>query len=178
MLRFRLIMFTVIAPIALSACHGKTEDAAKGAQATTAPAAANKPAKKDGGLFGLFGGNAATDEPAQAPELGEFKIATVTLGSSVDNENNVVAGKTVFTPREPIYAAVLSTGTHQGLKISAKWTTADGQLIADTEQTLVPASATITTFSVRNPGGWPAGKYQVAISIDRHPMETRSFEVR
>jgi len=176
--RFRLITLAVVALFALSACHKKTEDTAKGADAGTASTAAAKPAKKDGGLFGLFGGNAATDEPAQAPELGEFKIAAIALGSSVNNENNVVAEKTVFSAREPIYAAVLSTGTHQGLKMSAKWTTADGQLIADTEQSLVPASATITTFSVRNPDGWPVGKYQVAISIDRHPMETRSFEVR
>jgi hypothetical protein len=73
---------------------------------------------------------------------------------------------------------VLSTGQHQGLKLTARWTTADGQLIAETEQALVPTSATVTTFSLRNGEPWPVGKYQLVVAVDKQPQSTIPFEIR
>ncbi|KFN43926.1 hypothetical protein [Arenimonas oryziterrae] len=173
--RLSLIVLAVLALSPLVAC----KKAAAPIPATT-PAAATAPApapeKKEGGLFGFL---ASEEKPAPAAlDLGEFEIVSVRLGSAVDAENNVDVGKDVLGTKDAIYAAVLSQGKHQGLKMSAKWTTADGQLIADTEQVLVPTSATVTTFSVRNPEGWPVGKYRVQISVDGQPMQTRNFEVR
>jgi len=67
---------------------------------------------------------------------------------------------------------------HQGLNLSARWTTAEGQLVAETEQALVPTSATVTTFSLQNGEPWPVGKYQLVVSIDKQPQNTLPFEIR
>ena len=161
--------------LALTACQrtpAPTTATATPGQATPAAAAsADKPAS---GFFAMFSGKAE-----EAPvNLGDFKVVSVTLGNAVDAEQQVPVSKTVFGRDDRIYAAVLSTGQHQGLKLSARWTTADGQLIAETEQVLVPTSATVTTFSLRNGEPWPAGKYQLVVAIDQRPQSTIPFEIR
>ena len=121
---------------------------------------------------------ATVGEPARTPALGFVAIASVTLGSALDRENNVVGAKTVFATTDVIHAVVLSTGKHAGLTLSAKWTTADGALVAESAQALAPTSATYTAFTLANPAGWPIGKYQVAIAVDGTMLQTRAFEVK
>ena len=161
--------------LALSACNRApvpaTATMTPGQAAPAAAATAEKPAS---GLFSMF---SSQPEPAPA-ELGDFKIVSVTLGNTVDAEQQVPASKNLFGRYDRIYAAVLSTGQHQGLKISARWTTADGQLVAESEQALVPTSATVTTFSLRNGEPWPAGKYQLVVAVDKQPQSTIPFEIR
>jgi len=160
----------------LSACQRAPAPAAT-AGATpepTAPAAVASAEKPASGFFSMF-----SSKPAEAPAaLGGFKIVSVTLGNAVDAEQQVPVSKSVFGRYDRIYAAVLSTGQHQGLKLSAKWTTADGQLVAESEQALVPTSATVTTFSLKNGEMWPVGKYQLVVSVDQQPQSTVPFEVR
>lgn len=154
--------------LALGAC--KKDDA----PATPVPTAkADKPA-----AAAAKGAPTAAAPKAATLDLGEFSILGVKLGKTVDDQNNVVAEQDVFAPTDAIHAAVLTKGKHQGLRISARWTTEDGRLVAETEQPLVPDSATITTFRIADPDGWPVGKYQVAIALDDLTMETRAFEVR
>jgi hypothetical protein len=162
--------------LALSACQRAPApaSAAKATADQVAPAAAASAEKPASGFFSMF-----SSKPAEAPvALGDFKIVSVTLGNAVDAEQQVPVGKTVFGRYDRIYAAVLSTGQHQGLKLSAKWTTADGQLVAESEQALVPTSATVTTFSLKNAEMWPVGKYQLVVSVDQQPQSTVPFEIR
>jgi hypothetical protein len=170
----RHLLNALICLLALSACHraAAPATATPGQPAAATAASAEKPAS---GFFSMF-----SSKPAEAPpvDLGEFKIVSVTLGNAVDAEQQVPIGKTVFGRYDRIYAAVLSTGQHQGLKLSARWTTADGQLVAESEQALVPTSATVTTFSLRNGEPWPAGKYQLVVSVDKQPQSTLPFEIR
>lgn len=181
---FRSFCLLLCAALLLAACGDKPADAAKTADgapppATDAPApAAALPAKKEGGLFGFLSSDKPADTEAPAPDLGEFKIASVTLGSALDRENNVVGAKTVFAATDVIHAVVLSTGKHAGLTLSAKWNTAAGALVAESAQALVPNSATYTAFTLANPAGWPVGKYQVAIAVDGRVLQTRVFEVK
>lgn len=130
--------------------------------------------------------SAATSKPKDAPaaaagkalDLGEFSILSVKLGKAVDDQNEVIAEQDVFGPKDTIHAAVLTKGKHQGLRMSARWTTDDGRLVAESDQPLVPDSATVTTFRIAHPEGWPVGKYEVAIALDGQTMEKRAFEVR
>jgi hypothetical protein len=159
--------------LALSACHRAAAPATATAN-PAAPAAAASAEKPASGFFSMF-----SSKPEQAPvDLGDFKIVSVTLGSAVDAEQQVPVSKTEFGRNDRIYAAVLSTGRHQGLTLSARWTTADGQLVAETEQALVPTTATVTTFSLRNGEPWPAGKYQLVVAVDKQPQSTTAFEIR
>jgi len=167
----------VLALVLLAACGDAPPDDAAIADKAAADSAPLPP-KKEGGLFGFLGGDKADEAEVAAPDLGEFKIASVSLGDTLDKENNVVAPKDLFVATDAIHAVVLTTGKHAGLTLSAKWNTADGALVAESAQALAPTSATYTAFTLKNASPWPVGKYQVAIAVDGRVMETRAFEVR
>lgn len=183
----RSVLLALPLMLLLVACGDKSAEAPDTAEAASPPATdaaaataatAALPAKKEGGLFGFLSSDKPAEPELPALELGEFKIASVTLGSALDKENNVVSAKTVFAPTDAIHAVVLSTGKHAGLTLSAKWNTADGALVAESAQALAPTSATYTAFNLANPAGWPVGKYQVAIAVDGRVLQTRLFEVK
>jgi len=175
---FRLVSLVVLL-LALAAC-GKDADtpadsAANGASATatlgdSAPSAASTVA------------GAATDADADAelpmPDLGKFQIVSVLLGTTVDGYSIVIDDSRSFTAKDPIYASVLSSGPHQGLRLSAKWFAPDGRLIAETSQPVVPVAGTATTFSIKNPAPWPPGEYLVVIAINGHAQRSEKFQVR
>lgn len=164
--RFLLPIALVAVVLALGAC--KKDEAPKAPEPAAKPTAAAAPARP-----------ASADTPkTKALDLGEFSILSVTLGKTVDDQNQVVAEQDVFAPKDTIHAAVLTRGKHQGLRMSARWTTADGRLVAESDQPLVPDSAIVTTFRIAHPEGWPVGKYEVAIALDGQTMEKRAFEVR
>jgi hypothetical protein len=162
--------------VLLSAC-GK--DAAPTAAPAGAGTAATTPAaeeKKDGGLFGFLDKD-APPAAAAGPDLGQFAIQSVTLGSALDADHDVREPKTVFAPKDAIHAAVLSTGPHAGLTLVAHWTAADGTVVAHTEAPIAPTGPTITTFTLKNSQPWPPGMYQVAVQVGGATLQSRAFEV-
>ncbi len=170
----RLLMLSpVLAAFLVAGCDKAPSKPAK--PAATAAAAATTPAAGDATTPAV----AAAGEAALPPlDLGEFKVISITLGNQLDAEKNVIAAKTVFSPKDAIHASVVSTGKHQGLKMTATWTTADGLPIAETEQVLVPESAVVSTFSLNNAEPWPTGLYKVSISLEGREQQSIGFEVR
>jgi hypothetical protein len=162
--------------VALLAACGRQDDAPAASGAGPAAAPAATPAKDDGGLFGFIDKDDAPAESA-APDLGQFQIVSLTLGNALDADRNVREARTVFSPNDPIHAAVLSSGPHAGLTLAAHWTAADGTVVAHTEQALVPTGPTVTTFSLDNPQPWPPGLYQVAVQVDGKTLQSRAFEI-
>ena len=157
--------------LALAAC-GKDDapTAADPAQANTdaAVAAAN--------------GVASSDDTPAVPELpplpaGDFRIASVTLGTEVDAEGQVTKPLEAFAPGDRIHASVVGVGTSQGLTLSARWRAADGTEIAKAGQSLTPIAPTVTTFAIDQPAPWPVGEYTVDIAINDRVVETRAFRV-
>jgi len=112
------------------------------------------------------------------PDLGDFKLVSVLIGSGVDNEQLVLADTRTLAAGKPIYASVLSIGAHQGLKLSADWIGPDGQSFAKSEQAIVPSSDLATTFKVENPQSWPVGDYQLRIAINGHTVRSEAFAVQ
>lgn len=120
---------------------------------------------------------AVADAATPPPELGEFKLVSVLLGTSLDADGIVVGDRQRFVADDKIQATVLSTGAHPGLSLSARWLAPDGSTIAETAQELAPAGPTASTFSLANPAGWPAGEYQLTIAANGYPLQTRRFRV-
>jgi hypothetical protein len=122
---------------------------------------------------------AAEEGPAELPPLptGDYRIVSVTLGKAVDAEGQVSEGADVFAPTDKIHAAVVAVGSSEGLTLSARWTAADGTEVAKAGQSLTPTTPTVATFSIAQPGPWPAGDYKVEIAINDRVVETRSFRV-
>jgi len=171
----RRLPLLLIAALVLAACNKDAPTTAAAATATPAADAAAAPA-----------GNAPTDAATATlnagepplPDLGDFKIVSVLLGTAVDDGHVVIADTRQLSARQPIYASVLSIGAHQGLKLSADWIAPDGHSFAKSEQAIVPDKDLATTFKVQNPSDWPAGDYQVRIAIDGHTVRTEAFTVQ
>ena len=160
-----LLPALVLVPALLLAACGREEAAAP----SSAPAAAQAPAD-------------AAAEPA-APELpplpsGDFRIASIDLGSTVDEEGRVTDAREVFAPADAIRAAVIGVGSSEGLTLSARWLSPDGQEIARAGNTLAPQAPTVATFTLSQPEPWPVGMYRLEVAINDRVVETRTFEVR
>jgi hypothetical protein len=164
--RMRLYLCLFAAAVLLSACQKGADKNTDGKAAAGAPSAL---ADQEAGEI--------SDALPPPPELGEFKIVSVLLGKSLDADHIVQTDSENFASKDKIYATVLSTGAHQGLRLQAKWLAPDGSTIAQTDQPLVPTGATATSFNISNPEGWPEGEYELRIAINGSPMQARKFQV-
>jgi hypothetical protein len=122
--------------------------------------------------------SASSAATAPAEDLGDFRIVRVSLGRSVDVGNDVTEERTVFSPRDAIYAVIISSGRNQGVLLTARWFDADGALLAKNDQRLVPDGPMLTNFRLKNPSGWARGHYRLEVDIDGEPSQTREFDIR
>lgn len=109
-----------------------------------------------------------------------LKVAGVKLGNQVSGQQGVSEARHRFAPSDPtIYASVTTQGQTQGATLSAQWSYLEGkaQPITQTDQQFSASGPAVTTFEVRNPNLWPAGKYQVVISLNGKPVSTQPFEI-
>ena len=169
---FKLIIMLCL--LALVAC--KADPGATAPTGTEAGAATPLP----GGPVTLEAEHAEAIAEAEAPlsALGEFRIVSVLMGTALDGDRVVIADKREFASKDKIHASVLSTGAHQGLRLSAKWLAPDGSTVAEASQPMVPTTATAITFTISNPEPWPAGDYQLLIAINDQTQRTETFRVR
>lgn len=152
----RPLAVTLALAVALAAC-GKKEEA---------PAPVVEPAPPP----------AAEVAPPAAPEGVQF--AGLTLGNAVAADQTIATPMEQFAPTDTIYAAVATTGAAPNAAIVARWTFGDGQLVDESSQSIIPTGPATTTFHVSKPDGWPAGKYEVQITIDGNPVANKSFNVQ
>ena len=159
-----VLMFTLL----LSACGGGDKPAPEASGSVPAASAA---AAAEAG---------APDPPAGLPPMptGDFRIISVTLGKAVDDEGQVRQAQETFAPKDKIFAAVVSVGSSNPLTLAVRWTAADGTVVATAGQSLTPGTPTVTTFSIAQPDPWPAGGYQLDVSINDRVVETRRFLVQ
>ena len=163
----RLLLCLFALALLLSACQ---KSGGKDAAGKPAGSASSAVAEGEAGAIG--------DAVPPPPELGEFKIVSVLLGKSLDSDGIVQTDTENFSAKDKIYASVISTGPHQGLRLQAKWLAPDGSTVAETEQALVPNGPMSTSFSISNPEGWPEGEYELRIAINGSPMQSRKFQVK
>ena len=161
-MRLKPLATALTITLLLAACGGDD----KPAPAASAPAPATAAAPEEA--------------PGELPPMptGDFRITSVTLGKAVDEEGQVRQAQDTFAPKDKIYAAVVSVGSSDGLTLAARWTDADGTAVASAGQSLNPSTPTVTTFSIAQPEPWPAGGYQLEVSINGRVVETRSFLVQ
>jgi hypothetical protein len=119
--------------------------------------------------------------PAAVPAPPTTTVTSLVLGNALDADGKVASPATTFAPRDTIYAQVVttSTGGSGSASIMAKWTYNMGQPVSqNTESVSTAAGTATTTFHISKPDGWPAGKYEVQISIDGKPVTNAAFEVK
>ena len=120
----------------------------------------------------------ATEEPAPAPTAtAGVEVTEVVLGKAVGADKSVSEATTSFEPTDTVYVSVRTAGTAPSATLAARWTFEDGQVVDESSQTIAPTGPEVTEFHISKPDGWPAGAYEVAISLDGQPVETQSFTV-
>ena len=124
----------------------------------------------------------AATAPAAAATAGDnaFRVATLTLGSAIDAGFAVTAPATRFADDTPvIYASVATIGHTTSATLDARWRYLEGQgvLVNELSQTVATNGPAVTTFKVQNPNRWPAGKYNVQISLNGKLAASRDFEI-
>lgn len=131
------------------------------------------------GMLGLMACD--REEPAEdidtdvaVEEAPSLDVTDVALGRSIGPDNRVVEEIGDFSPTDTIYATVETEGTGSGT-LAARWTFEDGQVVDEGSQSV--SGAQLTEFHVSNPDGWPAGHYEVIISLDGEEVERSGFDV-
>jgi hypothetical protein len=106
-------------------------------------------------------------------------IDAVTLSAEGDTEHNTLgAPATRFEPQDSVYAEIRSNGTSSAYTIYAKWTGADGQVLADYGIKVNEAGPKRTVISLSKPDGWPAGRNKVELAINGQVQRTVTFDVQ
>ena len=147
----------VSAALSLVAC-GKKDESPK-------PAPAPAPAPK-------------AQAPAPAPA--GLAVTNVTLGKSLGPDKRVASPTNTFDKADTIYAAVETSGRGEG-KLDAKWTYRNGDKVAVVNESFLKLATfgpAVNEFHVSKPGGWPAGDYQVELTLDGKPVGSKSFTVK
>lgn len=112
--------------------------------------------------------------PAPAPA---FAVTDVKLGKAIDADKRVTNETDDFKPGDTIYASVLTSGAASGATLLARWTFQDGQVVDSTSQTISPTGDAATEFHISKPGGFPPGKYKLAVLLNGNEVKTKDFEV-
>jgi hypothetical protein len=118
----------------------------------------------------------ATTQTTPAPAT-SVSVTGVDLGKSVGSDNRVTEPAATFSPKDVIYATVLTSGSAPNTVIRATWLYQDGQVVSQSERTIAPNGAAATEFHIEKPDGLPPGKYRVQVSIDGNPVQEKEFEV-
>ncbi|HEV2539885.1 MAG TPA: hypothetical protein VGU03_09285 [Frateuria sp.] len=125
--------------------------------------------------------SAGTSAGAAPASTNVFKVEDVTLGEAVTAGYKIAKPTTTFEPSQnTIYASVATTGTTAGATLSAHFSYLEGkgQDVTTISQTIATDGPATTTFKLRNPNQWPAGKYKVEIAVDGKPVTSQTFEVK
>ena len=149
------------------------------AMAHTAPApAASTPAPAGTAAMPAKAGTSASATPAPA---NVFKVEQVQMGEAVTAGYKIAKPTTTFdASQNTIYASVATTGTTPGATLSAHFSYLEGkgEDVTTISQTIATDGPATTTFKLRNPNNWPAGKYKVEIAINGKPAASQTFEVK
>ena len=151
------------------------------AVAHTAPApAASTPAPAAAGTAAMPA-SAGTSASATPTPANVFKVDQVQLGEAVTAGYKIAKPTTSFdASQNTIYASVATTGATPGATLSAHFSYLEGkgEDVTTISQTIATDGPATTTFKLRNPNNWPAGKYKVEIAIDGKPAASQTFEVK
>ena len=118
----------------------------------------------------------ATDQAA--PPVVGVRVTGMDLGRSLAADKAIADKTEAFRPADMIYLSVETDGTSPKTTVAAHWTFQDGQVVKEQSETIAPAGKARTEFHIEKPGGWPAGKYAVKVSLDGTAAGGKDFVVK
>lgn len=128
-----------------------------------------------------------TDAPADAPaepqaDAADVTVTDVLFGTEVDADERVTSPQTAFaSDDETIHVSITTVSSADApatATLGVRWTYEDGQLIDERSAALQFTGPDATSFHVNNPEGWPMGTYDVEVTLNGEPVETRQFTIQ
>lgn len=173
----------VLLALAVAGCGGKAPPATPPAPApaTSAASASTAAAPAASVSAPAIATTVATPATAaSAAAASPLEVAQLTLGTAVNEANEITADGSRFTPADHVlYAGVATRGRTTEATLNARWRYMEGrgQLVSSVSQTIATDGPALTTFTLRNPDLWPEGRYRIEVELDGTPAITRDFEI-
>jgi hypothetical protein len=104
-----------------------------------------------------------------------LRVTSIQLGRAMNEDHTVSKFTTQFTPDDPIYLSVLTTGVGTGT-ISVRWKYA-GRVIDEPKKDVSYRIDAATDFRLLSPSGFPAGDYTAEVFLNGQSAGTREFSV-
>ena len=108
----------------------------------------------------------------------EVRVTSVDLGRSIGADKRVTDKTDSFSPSDPVYVTVMTSGAAPTATIRTRWTYQDGQVVDESEQVIAPTGDAATEFHIQKPDGWPTGKYKLEVFLNGTAVQTKDFEVK
>ena len=106
------------------------------------------------------------------------RVSRIDLGRELTSDRRVVSWNNSFTPGDTVFAAVVLTGPAPPTQVTARWTSADGQVVGETTETVtVGEGETATMFHLVKPAGLPPGSYKVEILVNGQVVSSKDFTI-
>jgi hypothetical protein len=138
----------------------------------TRSAARRAPVGRAAMLMLTLGAVVACSKPAEP-----VKITRADLSTQLNADRSISSASETFAPTSTVYGSVATEGSGSAT-LTAKWVSADGQVLAEQKQPITPTRPEFFEFHFAPPGGWPKGRHKVIFAIDGTGARTREFEVR
>ena len=113
------------------------------------------------------------------PAAAAVSVANISLGKELGPDKKVAAATDTFAKGDTIYAVVETTGSGNAT-LKARWTYHKGDEtvpVSEDSKTINATGPAASEFHVSKPDGWPAGNYQVEISVNDQSAGTKKFMV-
>lgn len=116
---------------------------------------------------------------SQSPssESTTVKVTDVNVGRSISPDKTIAEKTDSFRPSDTFYVSVRAEGPTQNATLKARWLFQNGQLVNESETTIVPHGSAVTEFHISKPDPWPSGEYKVEVSVNGSPAVSKSFKV-
>ena len=118
--------------------------------------------------------------PAPAPAPAGIAVSSVTAGSAIGADKKVTVATDSFAKTDTMYVSVDTTGSGTA-NLNAKWTYLKGGNVAVVREDAVTIDASgpaTHEFHVSKPDGWPAGDYEVEVSLDGKSVGSKKLTVK
>ncbi|RPI46331.1 MAG: hypothetical protein EHM59_07720 [Betaproteobacteria bacterium] len=118
--------------------------------------------------------------PAPAPAApAEVSVLNINLGKAIGPDKKVTTPTETFAKSDTIYAVIETQGAGNAT-LKAKWTYHKGDqtaVVDENTQTISATGPATTEFHISKPDGWPAGEYQVEVTLNDKPAGMKKFSV-
>jgi len=119
-----------------------------------------------------------TTAQSTTTETHKVHVRSIDLGRGLTSDRRVITTDQPFTPGDTIYAAVVLAPPVPPSQVTARWSSADGQVVYESTLPATPGETeAVMQFKMVKPAGIPPGTYKVEILVDGQVVSSKEFTV-